>query len=272
MVKWPTLAGMRDRPYPSDLTDEQWACLAPLLPPGPAPGHPGRPRTVDLRTVVNAILYVTRTGCQWAALPRDLPNPNTVYWYYRKWLDDGTWEAVLDALRRQVRHAADRLPHPSVAIIDSQSVKTTKGGWCGYDAGKKVNGRKRHILVDTLGLLLVVVVTAASTSDPAGARLLFARMGGAGKKLRRIWVDGTYRGKLVDWALEHCQFLLQPVLRSDDMKGFVVLPRRWVVERTFAWLTQCRRLSKDYEGLTRSSEAMIHIAMIRLMVRRLAAA
>ena len=135
-----------------------------------------------------------------------------------------------------------------------------------------MNGRKRHVLVDTLGLLLTVVVTAASVSDPAGARLLFARLGGAGKKVRKLWVDGTYRGKLVDWVANHCQFLVQPVLRSDDVYGFVVLPRRWVVERTFAWLTQCRRLSKDYEGLPISSEALIYIAMIRLMLRRLAPA
>ncbi len=141
----------------------------------------------------------------------------------------------------------------------------------GYDAGKHVNGRKRHILVDTLGLLLAVVVTSAALSDAAGARLLFKRLAGACKKLRRIWVDGTYRGHLLDWVIWHCRFRLQPVLRKPGQKGFAVLPRRWVVERTFAWLTQCRRLDKDYETLPESSEALIYIAMIRLMVRRLAA-
>jgi putative transposase len=155
--------------------------------------------------------------------------------------------------------------------LDSQSVKTTQvPGLRGYDKGKNINGRKRHLLVDTLGLLLAVVVTSAALSDAAGARLLLARLGGACKKLRRLWVDGTYRGKLVEWVLEHCWFVLQPVLRSDEQKGFVVLPRRWVVERTFAWLTQCRRLSKDYEVLPASSEAIIYLAMTRLMIRRLA--
>jgi putative transposase len=141
----------------------------------------------------------------------------------------------------------------------------------GYESGKRVKGRKRHILVDTLGLLLAVVVTSAALSDPAGARLLLSRLGGACKKLRRIWVDGADRGRLLEWVLLHCKFVLQPVLRCADQKGFVVLPRRWVVERTFAWITQCRRLSSDYERLTESSEAMISIAMTRLMVRRLAA-
>ena len=188
------------------------------------------------------------------------------------WRDAGIWRRIHDTLRAQVRQRAGRHKHPTAGCLDSQSVKTTQiAGIRGYDKGKNVTGRKRHILVDTLGLLLVVVVTAASVSDPYGARLLFARLGGAGKKLRRIWVDGTYRGKLVDWVVNHCWFMLQPVLRSDDMRGFVVLPRRWVVERTFAWLTHCRRLSKDYEVLPSSSEAMIYLAMTRLMIRRLAA-
>jgi putative transposase len=261
---------MSNKTYPTDVTDRQWDCISPLV---PAANPGGRPRSVDMRHVINAILYIVVTGCQWRMLPKDYPKWQTVYHYFRTWRDDGTWQRIHDTLRADLRRRAGRHKHPTAGCLDSQSVKTSAvAAERGFDTGKKVNGRKRHILVDTMGLLLAVVVTAASVSDPAGARLLFKRLGGVGKKLRKIWVDGTYRGKLVDWVATHYQVLLQPVLRSDDMKGFVVLPRRWVVERTFAWLTQCRRLSKDYEGLPRSSEAMIHITMIRLMVRRLAAA
>jgi putative transposase len=224
-----------------------------------------------MRQVLNAILYILVTGAQWRMLPKDYPNWKSVYHYFRIWRDDGTWQRIHDTLRAEVRRKAGRHKHPTAGCLDSQSVKTTSiGGVRGFDAGKNVKGRKRHILVDTLGLLLAVMVTAASVSDAAGARLLFARLGGACKKLGRIWVDGTYRGKLLDWVIEHCWFVLQPVLRRDDVKGFVVLPRRWVVERTLAWLTQCRRLSKDYEVLPASSEAMIYLAMTRLMLRRLA--
>lgn len=176
-----------------------------------------------------------------------------------------------DTLRASVRQQAGRHKHPTAGCRDAQSVKANANrGERGYDAGKLVKGRKRHVLVDIMGLLLVIVVTAASVSDPQGAKLVFRRLRGAGKKLRRIWVDSTYRGKLMDWVLDHYQFLLQAVLRSDKDKGFVVLPRRWVVERTFAWLTQCRRLGKEYEVLPKSSEALIYITMTRLMIRRLA--
>jgi putative transposase len=261
---------MSNQTYPTDLTDRQWDCIKDIVPP-PKPG--GRPRSLDMRQVINAMLYIVVTGAQWRMLPTDYPNWKSVYHYFRLWRDDGTWQRLHDTLRAQVRRRAGRHKHPTAGSLDSQSVKTTQvPGLRGYDSGKQVNGRKRHILVDTLGLLLAVVVTAASVSDPAGARLLFKRLGGGGKKLRRIWVDGTYRGHLLDWVIEHCGILLQPVLRSDNHKGFVVLPRRWVVERTFAWLTQCRRLSKDYEALPESSEAMIYLAMIRLMIRRLATA
>jgi putative transposase len=259
----------KNQVYPTDLTDRQWDCIKDLI-PAAKPG--GRPRSLQMRAVINAILYIVVSGCQWRLLPREYPAWQSVYTYFQQWRDDGTWQRIHDTLRAQVRQRAGRHKHPTAGALDSQSVKTTPmGGERGYDAGKKVNGRKRHLLVDTLGLLLMVVVTSAAVSDPAGAKQLLKRLTGACKKLRRIWVDGTYRGHLLEWVLLHCRFVLQPVLRSEGQKGFVVLPRRWVVERTFAWLTQCRRLSKDYERLTVSSEAMIYIAMTRLMVRRLAA-
>ena len=261
---------MKTQIYPTDLADRHWDCIKDLIPTAKAGG---RPRSLDMRQVINAILYIVVSGSQWRMLPKDYPKWQSVYHYFRIWRDDGTWQRIHDTLRAEVRRRAGRHKHPTAGCLDSQSVKTTQvRGVRGYDSGKQIKGRKRHILVDTIGLLLAVVVTAASVSDPKGARLLFKRLGGGCKKLRRIWVDGTYRGKLVNWVADHCWFLLQPVLRTDEMKGFVVLPRRWVVERTFAWLTQCRRLSKDYEELPASSEAMIYIAMTRLMIRRLAAA
>ena len=259
---------MHTQLYPTDLTDRQWHLIKPLIPP-PRPG--GRPRTVEMRQLINAILFLVVTGAQWRMLPREYPNWKTVYHYFRLWRADGTWQRIHDTLRAAVRRRAGRHKHATAGCLDSQSVKTTHvKGLRGFDSGKLVKGRKRHLLVDTLGLVLAVVVTAASTSDPAGARLLLTRLGGAGKKLRKVWVDGTYRGTLLAWVAERYRFRLQAVLRAEEQKGVVVLPRRWVVERTFAWLSQYRRLSKDYEGSVSSSEAMIQIAMIRLMLRRLA--
>ena len=254
---------------PSDLTDCQWDCIKELIPAAKPGGHP---RTVGMRRVVNALLYLVVTGCQWRMLPREYPAWQSVYTYFRRWRDDGTWQRLHDTLRAQVRQKVGRHKHPTAGALDSQSVKTSHlPGVRGDDAGKKVNGRKRHLLGDTLGLLMAVIVTSAALSDPAGAKRLLKRMGGACKKLRRIWVDGTYRGQLLEWVVLHFHVVLQPVVRAAGQKGFAVLPRRWVVERTFAWLTQCRRLDKEYEVLTSSSEAMIYIAMTRLMLRRLAA-
>ena len=258
---------MATKLYPTDQTDHQWKCIEQLL---PAPATRGRKRQLDMRHVLNAILYVVVGGIPWRMLPKEYPKWKSVYHYFRLWRNTGLWKRIHDTLRALLRKKMGRHKHPTAGCLDSQSVKTTsRGGERGYDKGKNVNGRKRHVLVDTLGLVLVVVVTAASVSDPAGARLLFKRWGGSCKKLRRIWVDGTYRGTLVEWAKIHLRALVQPVLRSEDQKGFVVLPKRWIVERTLAWLSHNRRLSKDYEYLPASSEAMIHIAMIRIMVRRL---
>ena len=225
-----------------------------------------------MRMVVNALLYIVVGGIQWRMLPKEYPKWQSVYYYFRCWREDGTWQRIHDTLRAEVRRQAGRHKHPTAGCLDSQSVKSTAvAGERGYDKAKNVKGRKRHLLVDTLGLLLVVVVTAACVQEREGAKLLFPQLTGSCKKLRRIWVDGGYRGpSLCEWVAQHCRFCLQVVLRCDEQTGFVVLPRRWVVERTFAWLNHQRRLSKDYEALTTSSEAMIYIAMIRLMLRRLA--
>jgi putative transposase len=254
--------------YPSDLTDSQWNIIQEMIPPAKSGG---RRRSLDMRQVINGILYVTVGGIQWRMLPKEYPKWQSVYSYFRQWRNDGIWRQIHDTLRAMVRRRAGRHKHATAGCLDSQSVKTTSyAGIRGYDAGKKINGSKRHLLVDTMGLLLAVLVTAASIQDRDGARLLLAQLGGAGKKLRLIWVDGGYRGQLLDWVAAHCRFQLQVVLRSDHLKGFAVLPKRWVVERTLAWLNHNRRLNKDYERLPATSESFIYIAMIRLMLRRLA--
>jgi putative transposase len=226
-----------------------------------------------LRDVVNAIFYVVRTGCQWANLPRSYPPSKSVYYHYRKWCLDGTWERLNRALVCLDRRRQGRLPHPSAAVIDSQSVKTTEsGGPHSYDGGKRVSGRKRHLLTDTLGNPLVVVVHPAGVADSLGAPLVFAALPPYWQHtLRLVWADGAYLGQLVTYLLAQFGILLSIVKRADARSGFHLLPRRWVVERTFAWLGRYRRLSKDYERCPRSSEAMVYLASIRRLLNHLAA-
>jgi putative transposase len=257
--------------YPSDLTDREWEYIKPLIPPAKTGG---RDRTTDMRLTLNAIFYLTRTGGAWRYLPREYPPWQTVYGYFRRWRMNGVWQRMHDRLRALVRQQAGRERQPTAGILDSQSIKTTDRGGRerGFDAGKKISGRKRHILVDTLGLLLLVVVHSAATQDRDGARTVLAPLAHRFSRLRKIWADGIYTGGLAAWVKglrRRSKIDLEIVKRSDDMKGFVVLPRRWVVERTFAWLGFHRRMSKDYEYLPETSEAFVRISMIRLMLSRL---
>jgi len=254
--------------YPSDLTDSQWNHIKEFF---ETKKGRGRPQELELRMILNAILYLLASGCQWRYLPLDYPHWQSVYYHFRKWKTSGLWKQIHATLRSEVRVKAGKHKHPTAGSLDSQSVKTTSvsGEQHGFDAGKNIKGRKRHILVDTLGLLLAVVVTAASVQDRDGARMLLNRLDGAAKKLRKIWVDGGYRGVLLEWVKLNFRFCLEVVLRSENQIGFVVLPRRWVVERTFAWLLNHRRLSKDYERFCQTSETFIYVAMTRLMLRRL---
>ncbi|MFJ8747716.1 IS5 family transposase [Embleya sp. NPDC127516] len=256
------------------MTDAEWVVVRGALPmPRWLEGRGGQPEAYCHREMIDAVRYLVDNGIKWRAMPADFPPWTCVYAFFRRWRDQGLTGEFHDRLRARCRTAAGRAVEPTAGSIDAQSVKaaaSVPSATRGYDGGKKVNGRKRHIVVDTLGLLLTVLVTAADVTDRSGARTMLARLGGPLRKIRLVWADGSYTGPLVDWAAAQPGIALTVVKRTDDTRGFTVLPRRWVVERTFGWLMRSRRLARDYETLPTSSEAIVHWSMSMLMSRRLA--